>query len=420
MKAVIAIDSFKGSLSSTEAGLVAKNAVKRVDPIADVVMVPLADGGEGTVDALTEGLGGEIMRVNVTGPLEMRTLLRRIFDETEPITDPRTDKFNLINSRYGRIGHMAVIEMADAAGLTLAVHPMPLVSPMSASKKFAPPNPLNTTTFGLGELILQAVDDGCREFIIGIGGSATNDCGLGMLTALGFKFMRSDGRQTGVYGRDLADIVSIDRSNVDGRLKNCRFRIACDVTNPLTGPNGCSYVYGPQKGATPEIVEQMDGWIERFSTLAIDTLGIKQKSVAGDGAAGGLGFAFRTFLNGELIKGIDLILDAVNFRDAVKGADVLITGEGRIDSQTAMGKAPVGAAKLAKSIEPKILTVAVCGCVGEGAAAVHGSGVDAFFSILNRPSTLEDAMIKETAAKNLSLTVEELTRMIRTIKTDGR
>ncbi|MBQ9479073.1 MAG: glycerate kinase, partial [Selenomonadaceae bacterium] len=155
-------------------------------------------------------------------------------------------------------------------------------------------------------------------------------------------------------------------------------------------------------------------------TLAIDTLGIKQKSVAGDGAAGGLGFAFRTFLNGELIKGIDLILDAVNFRDAVKGADVLITGEGRIDSQTAMGKAPIGAAKLAKSIEPRIVTAAVCGCVGEGAAAVHGSGIDAFFSILNRPSTLEDAMIKETAGKNLSLTVEELTRLIRAIKIEGR
>lgn len=409
MKAVIAIDSFKGSLSSAAAGRIAANAVRRVEPTAEVVTLPLADGGEGTVDALTEGLGGEIMQVNVTGPLEMRTLLRRIFDETEPVTDPRGDKFNMINSRYGRIGRTAVIEMADAAGLTLAAHPMPLVN---SSKKFAPPTPLNTTTFGLGELILRALDDGCRDFIIGIGGSATNDCGLGMLTALGFKFMRSDGRQTGVYGRDLEDIVSIDDSAVDGRLKECRFRIACDVTNPLTGPNGCSYVYGPQKGATPDIVEAMDGWIEKFSVLVLETLKVERASVEGDGAAGGLGFAFRTFLKGELLKGVDLILDAIKFGDAVKGADVLITGEGRLDNQTAMGKAPVGAAKLAKMIEPRIVTVAVCGCVGEGASSVHNAGIDAYFSVLNRACTLEEAMNKGTASKNLSATVEELTRLL--------
>ena len=413
MKAVIAIDSFKGSLSSAEAGLIAKNAVLRVDPTIEAVAVPLADGGEGTVDALTEGLGGEIMHVNVTGPLEIRTLLPRLFDESEPVTDPRGDKFNLIASRYGRIGRTAVIEMADAAGLTPAVHPMPLVNPMSASKKFAPPNPLNTTTFGLGELILRALDDGCREFIIGIGGSATNDCGLGMLTALGFKFMRSDGRQTGVYGRDLADIVSIDRSKVDARLKDCRFRIACDVDNPLTGKNGCSYVYGPQKGATPEIVEKMDGWIGNFAALASKTLGIDKKSVAGDGAAGGLGFAFRAFLSGELIKGVDLILDAIKFRKLVEGADVLITGEGQLDRQTAMGKAPLGAAKLAKSIDSKIVTIAICGVIGEGAAAVHEAGIDAYFSILNRPCTIEEAMSKSTASKNLSLTVEEIMRLMR-------
>ncbi len=410
MKIVIAMDSFKGSLSSAEAGRIAKNAVLRAEPTADVKVLPLADGGEGTVDALTEGLGGEIMKVDVTGPLEMRTLLRRIFDETEPVVDPRGDKFNLINSRYGRIGRTAVIEMADAAGLTLAAHPMPLVN---SAKKFAPPTPLNTTTFGLGELILRALGDGCRDFIIGIGGSATNDCGLGMLTALGFRFVRSDGRQAGVYGRDLADIVSIDRSYVDGRLKSCRFRIACDVNNPLTGSNGCSYVYGPQKGATPEIVEAMDGWIEKFSALTIKTLGIDRKSVAGDGAAGGLGFAFRTFLGGELIKGVDLILDAIKFRDAIAGADMLLTGEGRIDNQTAMGKAPAGAASLAKSIDEKILTVAICGCVGDGASAVHEAGIDAYFSILNRACTVEEAMSKATAAKNLSLTVEQIVRLLR-------
>ena len=263
---------------------------------------------------------------------------------------------------------------------------------------------------------MRAIDDGCREFIIGIGGSATNDCGLGMLTALGFKFMRSDGRQTGVYGRDLADIVSIDRSNVDGRLKNCRFRIACDVTNPLTGPNGCSYVYGPQKGATPEIVEQMDGWIEKFSELALETLGVRQASVAGDGAAGGLGFAFRTFLDGELIKGVELILDAINFRKEISGANVLITGEGQLDRQTAMGKAPIGAARLAKSIDSKIVTIAICGVIGEGAAAVHDAGIDAYFSILNRPCTIEEAMSKSAASKNLSLTVEEIMRLMRNAK----
>lgn len=412
MKTVIAIDSFKGSLSSAEAGLIARNAVLRADPSMEVVVLPLADGGEGTVDALTEGLGGEIMRVNVTGPLEMRSLLPHLFDESEPVIDPRGDKFNLIASRYGRIGRTAVIEMADAAGLTLAAHPMPLVHSMSATKKFSPPNPLNTTTFGLGELILRALDDGCREFIIGIGGSATNDCGLGMLSALGFVFKRSDGKRAGVYGRDLSNIVAIDRSKVDARLKDCRFRIACDVDNPLTGPNGCSYVYGPQKGATPEIVEAMDGWIENFSRVALKRLGISKASAAGDGAAGGLGFAFRTFLNGELIRGVDLILDAIKFRENVRGADVLITGEGRIDRQTAMGKAPMGAARAAKSIEPKIVTIGVCGSIGEGADSTHGA-IDAYFSILNRPHSIEEAMLKANASKNLSLAVEEIIRLIR-------
>jgi len=245
---VIAIDSFKGSLSSLAAGQVASDAVREVFPQAHVEIFPLADGGEGTVDTLVEGLQGQIVPAVVTGPLK-----------------------SPVRSRYGFVAErkLAVIEMADAAGL-----------PMVPEEKR---NPLQTTTYGLGELILQAIDAGCRDFIIGIGGSATNDCGLGMLTALGWKFLKGDGTAAGICGGNLSEVAAIDGSQADVRLKECRFRIACDVTNPLYGPNGCSAIFGPQKGATPEMVKALDAAVHHFADLAEKELGGLGAAVPGAG-----------------------------------------------------------------------------------------------------------------------------------------
>ncbi len=357
MKIVVAIDSFKGSVTSLDAGRAAVAGIKNAAPNAEVKIYPLADGGEGTCKTLTEGLGGELKSVEVTGALG-----------------------NKITAEFGEIGDLAIIEMAAAAGLNLVPENLR--------------NPLNTTTFGVGEMILRAFDDGCRNFIIGIGGSATNDCGLGMLTALGFDF------GAGIFGRDLAGVKKIARTD---KFRGCNFKIACDVKNPLTGENGCSAIYGPQKGATPEIVAQMDGWIKNFAELAGE-----KNSVAGDGAAGGLGFAFRNFLGGELIPGVELILDALKISGDLKDADVLITGEGSIDAQTLQGKAPAGVAKLAKNLNPKIKTVAIGGGVKIGG----GAEIDATFSILRAPMTLSEAMDKSAATKNISATAEQIIRLL--------
>ena len=378
MKVVVAIDSFKGSLSSIDAGEITASAIREVDKNIDVKIFPLADGGEGTVDALTRGLGGKIISTEVTGPLG-----------------------NKIQSRYGIIKNIAVIEMADASGITL----------VPIEKR----NPLNTTTYGLGELILKAIDDGCREFIIGIGGSATNDCGLGMLTALGVKFLRADDSTVGIYGGDLKDVATVDVSNLNPILKECKFRIACDVTNPLYGENGCSYVYAPQKGATPEIVREMDSWIKNFAEKVESQLGLSGAENFGAGAAGGLGYAFHTFLNGKLVPGINLVLDAINIKNSLATADFVITGEGRLDFQTAMGKAPIGVAKLAKKINPKVKVIAVCGSATPEAVEVNQHGIDAYFPILHAVTTLEDALNFETAKLNLYQTVTQIFRLIKNI-----
>ena len=369
---VVAIDSLKGSLTSLEAGEAARAGILSASPEAEIKIFPLADGGEGTCRAIIAGLGGELKSAEVTGPLGEK-----------------------IAAEFGEVAEkkLAVIEMANAAGLPL----------VPEDKR----NPLNTTTYGVGELIKIAIDDGCRNFIIGIGGSATNDCGLGMLTALGFKFIGG-----GIFGRDLEKISAIDDSNVLPALRECKFRIACDVTNPLTGANGCSAIYGPQKGATPEIVRTMDGWIKNFGELSANFLGLEKKSAAGDGAAGGLGFAFRAYLRGSLLPGVDLVLDALDIAQALKTADVVITGEGRLDSQTAQGKAPSGVAKLAKKLNPKILTVGLGGSVADISDA---AGLDACFAILCAPMTLADAMKKNIAAKNISATTEQIIRLINSV-----
>ena len=374
MKIVAALDSFKGSLTSLEAGKAVEVGAKNF-PDAEIKIFPLADGGEGTCRTLTEGLGGEIISVEVKSPLGEK-----------------------ISAEFGKIPekNLAVIEMASAAGLELV--------PKNLR------NPLNTTTFGVGEIILSAVQEGCRNFIIGIGGSATNDCGLGMLTALGFKFLDAENKPCGIFGRDLKNICKIETENVPAEIFDCSFKIACDVKNPLTGENGCSAIYAPQKGASPEIVREMDGWIKNFSALAAKTLKLEKISVEGDGAAGGLGFAFRTFLNGELVPGVDLILETLNIAEDLRTADLLITGEGSIDNQTLQGKAPAGVAKLAKKLNPAIKVVALGGSVQN---LNSSPDIDAVFSILRKPMTLSEAMQKNIAQENISATVEQILKLLR-------
>lgn len=377
MNIVIAIDSFKGSISSMDAGNAVKAAILNKYPQDHVSVYPVADGGEGTVDALVEGLHGEIVPVIVTGPLG------------KPV-----------RSRYGYLPQTqtAFIEMADAAGITMV--PENLL------------NPLHTTTFGLGELILAAANRGCRHFILGLGGSATNDAGLGMLTALGVRFYKKDDTPAGIYGCDLDDIARIDVSALNPILQDCQFDIACDVKNPLCGLNGCSAVYGPQKGATPAIVKRMDKAIYHFGMLAELAMNCRGIDLKGAGAAGGLGFAFHTFLHGKLTPGIDLILSAIHIEDALKTADLLITGEGRMDKQTAMGKAPVGIAQLAQKSNPLCITIALCGAALPDAEAVNAAGIDAYFPILHTPMSTEEAMQKETTIRNLQQTTMQVLNLI--------
>ncbi len=376
MKVVVAIDSLKGSLSSIEAGNAIKTGVNRAIADAEVLVRPLADGGEGTVEALASGLGGRLEKIEVTGPQG-----ERIFAEYGIIESSRT----------------AIIEMSAAAGITL----------VKAEQR----NPLNTTTFGVGEMIADAIKKGCRDFIVGIGGSATNDGGMGMLSALGFEFLDEDGKTVEIFGRGLEKIAVISEKNKIPQLGECSFSIACDVTNPLCGENGCSAVYGPQKGATPEIVKVMDGWLKNYAELAKKIFGTADEKYPGAGAAGGLGFAFHTFLNGKLEAGIDLILEKTGLENYIKDADVVVTGEGRLDFQTAMGKAPIGVARLAKKYGKRV--VAFAGCVTKDATECNQNGIDAFFPILREICTLEKAMEKEYAAENLAATTEQVFRLMK-------
>lgn len=375
MKVVTAIDSFKGSLSSMEAGNAAKEGVLLALPEAEVVVKPLADGGEGTTDALIEGMNGRRVDIVVTGPL----------GKPQPCY-------------YGYLAdsNTAIIEMASAAGITL----------VSKEER----NPLVATTYGVGEMILNAIDKGCRNFIIGIGGSLTNDCGIGMLKALGFKFYDENGADVGEGAQALAKVASIQTANKNPILSECHFQIACDVTNPLCGENGATYIYGPQKGVTDEMKEGLDKDMFHFASIVSNTLNCDYINHPGAGAAGGLGFAFLTFLNANLSPGIELILDAVGLEKELKDADIVITGEGRLDHQTAMGKAPVGVAKLAHKYHAKV--IAIAGSVTKEARACNTAGIDAFFPIVRGITTLEEAMNPDTAKENIRQTIEQVIRLI--------
>lgn len=378
MKIVIAIDSLKGSLSSMEAGHAIEQGIRNVLPETKVLVKPLADGGEGTTEALVEGLGGDMVQVQVHGPLETP-----------------------VNAAYGviRESNTAIMEMAAAAGIIL----------VGKDKR-----PLDATTYGVGEMIRDAITRGCREFIIGIGGSATNDGGIGMLTALGYEFLDAEGKPAGIGAGALYKVAKICDDKVMPELKDCHFRIACDVTNPLCGENGSTYIYGPQKGVTVELRDELDHAMGAYAQVVKAYNGTDYAKTPGAGAAGGLGFAFLSFLSGELLPGIELVLDAVEMDKAMEGADLVFTGEGRLDYQTAMGKAPVGIAKMAKKHGAKV--IALAGAVIEGAQECNEQGIDAYFPILRQVVTLDEAMDPATARKNMVETTEQVMRLVAAVK----
>lgn len=375
MNVIIAIDSFKGSLSSLDAGMAAAEGIKRAIPDANIAVRPIADGGEGTVEALCVALGGIKMSIDVTGPL----------GET-------------VKADYGLIPKTktAVIEIASAAGITLI--------------KENERNPLNTTSYGVGEIISDAIERGCRNFIIGIGGSATNDGGIGMLQALGFDILNKEGNPVSKCGKGLEEICSISAENANPHLKECTFTIACDVKNPLCGELGASRIYGPQKGADEETIVKMDKWLSNYADITKLSFSNADKDAEGAGAAGGLGFAFMTFLNGSLTGGIELILKETRLEEYIKTADIVVTGEGRLDSQTVMGKAPIGVASIAKKYDKKV--VAFSGCVTRDAYVCNEHGIDAFFPIVRGASSLEDAMNADIAFDNMADTAEQVFRLI--------
>lgn len=376
MRIVTLIDSFKGSLSSVQAGEAVARGAARVFAQAQTIVRPLADGGEGTVDAIVTGCNGRYVSTEVQNPLG------------EPII-----------ARYGIIhNNTAVMEMSAAAGITL----------IAPEQK----NPLHTTTYGVGQMIADAIARGCRRFILGIGGSVTNDGGVGMLQALGFSFYNEAGEPIPRGAAGLSALARIDRSTALPALAACEFRIACDVTNPLCGATGCSAVYGPQKGATPEMIADMDGWLARYAALTKQQNPAADATYPGTGAAGGMGFALLAYLGGKLQSGISLVLEATEAERYIKEADLVVTGEGRLDAQSAMGKAPVGVSRLAKKHAKPV--IAFCGCTTDDAGVCNAEGIDAFFPILRGVTTLEQAMEPGNAARNLELTAEQAFRLMQT------
>ena len=357
-----------------EAGRAIEQGIRNVLPSVDVLVKPLADGGEGTTEALVEGLGGDMVQVQVHGPLETPVM-----------------------ATYGviRESGTAIMEMAAAAGIIL----------VGKDKR-----PLEATTYGVGEMIRDAIQKGCRNFIIGIGGSATNDGGIGMLTALGYEFLDMDGNPAGIGAEALYKVAKICDDKAMPELKDCHFRIACDVNNPLCGENGATYIYGPQKGVTMELRDELDHAMGFYAQAVKAYNGTDYAEAPGAGAAGGLGFAFLSFLSGELLPGIELVLDAVEMEKAMEGADLVFTGEGRLDYQTAMGKAPVGIAKMAKKHGAKV--IALAGAVIEGAQECNERGIDAYFPIIRQIMTLDEAMDPATARKNMVETTEQVMRLV--------
>ena len=373
MKIIVAPDSFKGSVTALEAANAIEQGLRRVFPDAIIDKVPMADGGEGTVQSLVDATGGQFRTENVQDPLG-----------------------NSVEAQYGILsdGKTAVIEMASASGLTL----------VPTEKR----NPLYTSTYGTGQLIRAALEAGYRNLIIGIGGSATNDAGAGMAEALGVRFWKSDGNPIERGGGGLGDLTTIDIEGIHPAISETDTVVACDVNNPLTGPDGASHVYGQQKGATPGMVKTLDGNLSHFDKILTQTLGQSYDSIPGAGAAGGLGTGLMTFLNAKLRLGVDIMIDAVNLRERMKGTSLVITGEGQIDFQTAFGKTPIGVAKVAK--EADIPVIAIAGGIGEGSEAVYTKGIDSMLGIVPAPMSLEDAV--EDAPHLIADTAEQAARLV--------
>jgi glycerate kinase len=374
MKIVIAPDSYKESLSAMQVATEIEAGFREIFPDAEYVKIPVADGGEGTVQAMIEATGGHRVELAATGPLG------------EPV-----------QAFYGLTGGdvIAVIEMAAASGLELV-----------------PPalrNPLITTSFGTGELIRCALDAGARRFILGVGGSATNDGGAGMLQALGVRLLDGQGSELGPGGGELARLDRIDAAQLDQRIRDCVFDIACDVSNPLVGPQGASAIFGPQKGASAEMVRQLDANLRHFAEVILRDVGPDVAEVAGAGAGGGIAAAMMAFLDGRLRPGSEIVTDAVGLDQAVLDADLVITGEGRIDSQSVQGKTPVGVARVAQRHGKPV--IAVGGCLAADAGAVHGHGIDAIFSAVSRPCTVREAL--DAAAVNLRSAARNIAAALR-------
>lgn len=373
MRILIAPDSYKNALSALEVAKSLKSGLQKVFQDAEFEILPMADGGEGTVEALIDATQGQMIKTPVCDPL-MRP----------------------IESSFGITGDgvTAVIEMASASGIQL----------ITSGER----NPWITTTYGTGELILAALDRGCRDIILGIGGSATNDCGMGMAAALGVKFLDHAGNSVGPGGGMLAEVTRIDISGLDNRIKETKIMVACDVTNPLTGPDGAAHVYGPQKGADPEMVNKLDSNLKKFSDLIMEQLGKDVEQIPGAGAAGGLGAGLIAFLDGELVEGVPVIAAKTGLDEAVAKADIVITGEGGIDFQTQFGKTPYGVAQVAKKHGKPV--IAVAGTIGKGVDELYSKGIDAVISILDRPLSLEEA-IEETPSL-LEATGERIGRLL--------
>lgn len=371
---VIAPDSFKESLDAPQVAAAIAAGIKRALPEAETIEVPLADGGEGLTSTLVAATAGRLMTATVTGPLG----------------EPVTACWGLLGD-----GQTAVVEMAQASGLPL----------VPREKR----NPLFTTTYGTGELIRHALDAGCRRLVVGIGGSATNDGGAGMAQALGVRLLDSNGQDIPPGAVGLEQLDRIDIQNLDPRVKEAEIMVACDVDNPLCGPRGAAAVYGPQKGATPEMIPRLDTALARLADIIARDLGKQVRDLPGAGAAGGLGAGLVAFLGAVLRRGIELVMETVNLEGILaEGADLVITGEGEINSQTAHGKVPVGVARLASKYG--IPVVALVGSIGEGANTVFKHGIKGFMSIVPRPVTLSFCL--ENAADLLTDAAERLIRLL--------
>lgn len=369
-KIVVASDSFKGSLTSLEVAAGAEQGIHEVFPECEVVKVNVADGGEGTMDALRSTLGGQWVTVAAADPLGR----------------PRNVSYVVLGD-----GNTAVIEMSAASGLPLL--------------ELQERNPMLTSTFGTGEMIVDALSRGCRRFLVGIGGSATNDAGMGMLEALGFRFIDKDGKVLPGRGESMSAVVDIDMSHVSPEVKESEFIIACDVDSPFCGPRGAAYVFSPQKGADPQMVAELDAGMVHLAEVIVRTTGKDIRNIPGAGAAGGLGGGFLAFLNSRLERGIEMVLDAIAFDDIIRGSDLVITGEGRVDSQTLTGKTPYGIMKRAQ--KQNIRTVAIGGSVKLGDDD-DVSGFDSIWPVTPEGMPLEEAMKAETASANVRETVKKI------------